>query len=260
MRNKTKIRTNEMIKWREHNIHSPDDDSGTDSDGQKEFVFNLFEEESDKTLTHEFKSKSTAPDITITLLGREECNTSTGLAVWGGTETLCAYFMEARDSGEYRDIFQRGQSRVLEIGAGLGLCGLFVAQAFQPAKVIMSDGDVDVLERLEQNIELNPVPNETETAVLSAQLVWGQNLKTFEREHGLFDVLIACECMYMTPSLQTIWETVIHLLDRHGVFLYVHQASSQVPKEKVLAMATACGFEWTTSTSHPLVHMFRRRA
>ena len=247
-----------MIKWREHNIHSPGDDSSADSDGQKEFIFDLFNEESDKTLTHEFKSKSTAPDITITLMGREECNTSTGLAVWGGTETLCSYFMKAQDSGEYKDIFQRGRSRVLELGAGLGLCGLFVAQAFQPAKVIMTDGDVDVLERLEQNIELNHAPKETETVVSSAQLVWGQNLKAFEEQHGVFDVMIACECMYMTPSLQTIWETVHQLLDRNGVFLYVHQASSQVPREKVLDMAAKCGFEWTISTSHPLVHMFRR--
>lgn len=65
-----------MIKWREHNIY---DNEGGDSDEQKEFVFNLFEEEEpDKILTHEFKSKSSAPDITITLYGREECNTSTG--------------------------------------------------------------------------------------------------------------------------------------------------------------------------------------
>ena len=248
-----------MIKWREHNIHNPDgDDSGSDSDGQKEFVFNLFEEESDKTLTHEFKSKSgDADSITITLVGREECNTSTGLAVWGGAETLCDYFVELRDTRCSTQVFQP-QSRVLELGAGLGLCGLFVAQAFEPTKVILSDGDIDVLERLEKNIEQNPTANEV--AVSSAQLVWGQNLDAFEKEHGKFDVIIASECMYMSPSLQTIWETVKHLLDTRGLFLYVHQASSQVHKEKVLEMATDCGFEWSTSTSFPLVHLFRRKA
>lgn len=244
-----------MIKWREHNIHN-DGDSGSDSDRQKQFVFNLFEEESDKTLTHEFKSKSSASDVTITLVGREECNTSTGLAVWGGAETLCEYLMKERDSGCPTQIFQQRQSRVLELGAGLGLCGLFVAHAFEPAKVILSDGDVDVLERLEKNIEQNPLDNET--LVSSEQLVWGQNLDAFEKEHGLFDVIIASECMYMSPSLQTIWETVNHLLDKSGLFLYVHQASSQVPKEKVLDMATKCGFEWTTSRSYPLVHLFQR--
>jgi SAM-dependent methyltransferase len=254
------LRNKIMIQWREHNIHNPNDDgddSGSDSDGQKEFVFNLFEEESDKALTHGFKSKSGDVDIVITLVGREECNTSTGLAVWGGAETLCDYFMEELDSGCSELLFRKGQSRVLELGAGLGLCGLFVAQAFAPVKVILTDGDVDVLERLEKNIEQNPTSNETH--VSCAQLVWGNNLDVFADEHGKFDVIIASECMYMTPSLQTIWDTVKHLLDSNGVFLYVHQASSQVPNEKVLEMATDGGFEWTTSSSFPLVHLFRRK-
>lgn len=65
-----------MIEWREHNIYDSDE-SGRDE--QKEFLFNLFkEEEPDNILTHGFKSNSSAPDITITLYGREECNTSTG--------------------------------------------------------------------------------------------------------------------------------------------------------------------------------------
>jgi 16S rRNA G527 N7-methylase RsmG len=248
-----------MINWREHNIHNPNDghDSGSDSDGQKEFLFNLFEEETDKALTHDFKSKSGAVDITITLVGREECNTSTGLAVWGGAETLCDYFMEEIDSGRSENLFQKGQSRVLELGAGLGLCGLFVAQAFEPSKVILTDGDVDVLERLEKNIEQNPTSHEIQ--VSCAQLVWGQNLDVFADEHGKFDVIIASECMYMSPSLQTIWDTVKILLDKNGVFVYVHQASSQVPNEKVLEMATNCGFEWSTSSTFSLVHLFRRK-
>lgn len=248
-----------MIKWREHNIHNPDEgDSGSDSDGQKEFVFNLFEEETDKTLIHEFKSKSGVTDLTIRLVGREECNTSTGLAVWGGAETLCNYFVELRDSECDAQVVFPPKSRVLELGAGLGLCGIFVAQAFDPEEVILSDGDVDVLERLQNNIEQNPTSNDTE--VTSAQLVWGQNLDKFEEEHGKFNVIIASECMYMSPSLLTIWETCMHLLEKSGVFLYVHQASSQVPKEKVLEMAADCGFEWTTSTAFPLVHLFRRKS
>jgi len=246
-----------MTKWREHNIHDNEDDSGNDSDAQKEFVFNLFEEESDKILIHDFKSKSTAADITIQLIGREECNTSTGLAVWGGAETLCDYLLEERDCGSPSQIFRRGQSRVLELGAGLGLCGIFVAHAFEPVKVVLSDGDVDVLERLETNIKENQATNGA--LVLPAQLIWGQNLDAFQNMHGKFDVIIASECMYMGPSLQSIWETVNHLLDTCGVFLYVHQASSQVPKEKVLERAAYCGFEWTTSTSFPLIHLFRRK-
>lgn len=248
-----------MITWREHNIHTPQNNgnSDDDSDTEKVFAFNLFDEESDKTLTYRFTPKSSA-DFTITLTGRDKMCTSTGLAVWGGAETLCNYFLEEQDSDGPAEIFQRGQSRVLELGAGLGLCGLFTAKAFEPAKVILSDGDVDVLERLQKNIQDNATSSET--VVSCAQLVWGQHLNAFEEQHGKFDVIIASECMYMSPSLQTIWQTVNHLLAKvNGVFLYVHQASSQVPNEKVLEMATHCGFVWSTSVSHPLVHLFRRQ-
>lgn len=179
-----------------------------------------------------------------------------GLAVWGGAETMCNYLLDERDSESHLQIFQ-GQSRILELGSGLGLCGIFVAMAFYPTEVILSDGDVDVLERLQKNIEQNAMGDET--AISSAQLVWGENLDTFEQEHGKFDVIIAAECMYMPPSLYTIWSTVKYLLQHDGVFLYVHQASSQVQKEKVLEMATECGFDWTTSSSYPLVHLFRRK-
>ncbi|KAL3791030.1 hypothetical protein HJC23_003019 [Cyclotella cryptica] len=249
-----------MITWREHNIHTPQSngDNDYDSDGEKAFVFNLFDDVADKTLTYKFKSKSSAIDITITLTGREQMCTSTGLAVWGGAETLCNYFLEEHDTDNPTEIFRRGRSRVLELGAGLGLCGLFTAKAFEPGEVMLSDGDVDVLERLQKNIEQNATSSRT--TVSCAQLVWGQNLDAFEEEHGKFDVIIASECMYMTPSLQTIWQTVNHLLaESNGVFLYVHQASSQVPNEKVLEMATHCGFVWTTSLSYPLVHLFRRK-
>ena len=180
-----------------------------------------------------------------------------GLAVWGGAETLCNYLLEVRDSESHLQIFQQGQSRILELGSGLGLCGIFVAKAFHPAEVILSDGDVDVLERLGKNIQQNAMDGET--AISMEQLVWGENLDTFEQEHGKFNVIIASECMYMPPSLYTIWSTVKHLLQNDGVFLYVHQASSQVDKEKVLEMASDCGFEWTISSSYPLVHLFRRK-
>ena len=251
--------SNIMIAWREHNIHTSDDngDSNDDHDEEKAFVFNMFADESDKILNYEFKSKTSAEDITITLTGREGMCTSTGLAVWGGSETLCDYLLEERDYGCPTNIFKRGQSRVLELGAGLGLVGLFVAQAFEPAEIIMSDGDVDVLERLQKNIEQNTISNET--AVSCAQLVWGQNLDSFEEQHGKFDVIIASECMYMKPSLQSIWETVDHLLAKtDGVFLYVHQASSQVRSEKVLEVASSRGFVWSTPDSSPLVHLFQR--
>jgi|EP00970_Alexandrium_tamarense_P020006 predicted nicotinamide N-methyase len=243
--------------WREHRVHAYEEEKGVD---EQVFLFNLFEKGEDETLIYEYNMPEctknrlkSSSNVTITLTGRSDMSTSTGLAVWGGAEVLCRYIAEQKES----DMLISKGSRVLELGAGLGLCGLLLAQCFTPATVVLSDGDVDVLKRLVLNTQQNASP-----ATVS-QLVWGQNLNIFKQQHGVFDVILATDCVYMTPSLFPLWKTIDHLLCRESsaVFIYVNVCASQVPMDKVLALASQFGFTWTQPTHSDFrdVFMFRRK-
>jgi len=167
-------------------------------------------------------------------------------ALWLGSEILCQYLVEHPELIVGK--------RVLELGAGIGLCGLG-ALHLGASNVLMTDGDSDVLENLRYNVNLNINRANPRASLISCpQLIWGRNLDQFEK----VNVMLACDCIYMTPSLKPLWETVHQLLEPDGVFIYVNVCASQAPVESVLETAISFGFAWTrTVTSQGSVFLFR---
>jgi len=99
---------------------------------------------------------------------------STGLIVWPAALCLCKYLLHLYEIE--KQFFEK--KRVLELGSGLGLCGLFAA-AFGSEKVILTDRSLEVLELLERNVKKNftELNNKSFWKCLNGVLVW-KNSKT----------------------------------------------------------------------------------
>lgn len=87
-------------KWFEHQIH--EDESGED----KEFVFALFaKEEPYDTMKFEFPN---VPEIAIQ--SQTESPTSTGLALWLGSERLCTFLADHKELVSGKEVIELGKN------------------------------------------------------------------------------------------------------------------------------------------------------
>ena len=272
------------IAWKEHEVHNTSSydnhnkeshDEEEDAEDDKAYVFDFFgKDDAYETLDLEFSGLPV-----LSLRGQLECPSSTGLGMWKGADVLCDYLVSTQ---------LVAKKRVLELGAGVGLCSL-VAYHLGASRVLCTDGDSTVLRNLRYNIcrnvatrttmksfpdddddkeemkdEASPEMNHnvpttaSSSRISSHQLIWGRNLDTFVQEFGRHDVLLAADCIYMTTSLQPLWDTVDRLLEPAGVFLYVNLCASQAPMEKVLHVATDHGFTWTLEGDTQEVYVFQK--
>jgi len=141
--------------------------------------------------------------------------------------------------------------RVLEVGSGLGRCGLLAHQLSDGnATTILTDGDTDTLKQLRRNIK-NNTPEE-DNAISCRQLLWGEeHAKIFlkEEEGCKFDLILGSDLIYVTSVIRPLFETVRVLLSTTIIsgskFLMAHCArreGNEVDLSMVLDVATQEGF------------------
>jgi len=133
---------------------------------------------------------------------------------------------------------------VLEVGAGAGLPGIVAHKVLGAARVLVTDGDYDALQNLQTNVEANKLRERGSTrSIACLQLIWGRGVAKFKDTHGLQDVVLAADCVYMGPSLQPLWQTLDALLKPEGLFVYCQTAASAVPWKDFSEQVDAHGFE-----------------
>ena len=173
--------------------------------------------------------------------------TLTGYGVWFGAHNLTDYVMAnlASFSGH----------AVLEVGAGLGLCGISVATMLQdgtaptsggPLPIVLTDGEVELLPLLRENCAANQV------AASVSKLWWGDegDISAIEVAHPSgFGVVLGADLIYSTPQLAALpplFATVSRLMARGAdarFYLAVTRRSFGI--SDVLAVARAHGFRWS---------------
>ena len=246
------------VPWREHHIHH---DGSEADEGADDFHLQLFAPPDDPFRTFEYSFPVTLADgggtsaVECRLRGQEE-HTSTGLALWSGS------LMLARHLADHPDLV-RGR-RVLELGAGMGLCGI-VAHKLGCRDASLTDGDAKVLDNLRYNVRTNvpPASSHGGSPISCPQLIWGQGLDEFmsQRFHGgeRYDVIMASDVGYMTKSLDPLWRTIDRCLEATGggMFIYVGECSSQDSVEHFLNVARRFKFTWTVMPDE--VYIFRRK-
>jgi len=225
--------------------------------------------------------------INVTLKGMktENCQTisSTGLTLWNASTLLCEFVCSNVGIIKQKDI--------LEVGSGLGLCGI-VAYKMGARRVIMTEGDTDVLVQMRKNVNLNiynicqsPYQLECEEELIPSclnilpcrQLKWGSCeinefrkkwccAKTKEMGTGVytcandrFDVIMGSDIIYADDIIEPLFDTVTGLLSYsiHALFLLAY-IRRNVKIELVLDCAKRRGFHYEKAdhTMDDGVYMF----
>lgn len=152
-------------------------------------------------------------------LDSEETDRSTGVTLWRAAPRLATFLQNHSE-------VVRGKS-VLELGAGLGLCGI-TAYYLGAQSVIMTDGDTQTLREMRENVRRNCgvfMANHCKSStdsnrITCRQLIWGSSqMKNFS-QHGNFDTIIGADVVYTQESIKPLLDTVAYLLKKpHGQFI-----------------------------------------
>ncbi len=147
-------------------------------------------------------------------LDSEETDRSTGVTLWQAAPRLATFLQNHPE-------VCRGKS-VLELGAGLGLCGI-VAHVLGAQSVMMTDGDTLTLHQMRGNVLRNrctTTPTTDSNHITCRQLIWGSpHMENFSR-HGKYDTIIGADVVYTQNSISPLLDTVACLLKKtHGQFV-----------------------------------------
>ena len=129
--------------------------------------------------------------------------------------------------------------RVLELGAGVGLCGMAAAAAGAQS-VVMTDGNLLALDLLKRNCEASTAAAE----IRATQLHWGKGaaLDQFVSEHKGFDLVLAADVVYDLSFAQSFFETAHTMLvstDGQLLMSYVPRGSMEDVNVVVAAAESA---------------------
>ena len=243
---------------------------GNDEEDVDHHAFDLFSstdniENECSEITYDFVNVGSNELHTVRLRFHEDYTQSTGLSIWKGAEVLCDYlrnhakelFANKNPEGNNKG---NKEQKVLELGAGVGLCSL-AAHSLGAERVVATDGDATVLENLKQNIDMNRV--DLDRNIVCQQLIWGHStqMKSILETHGPFDIVLAADVCYMTKSLVPLLSTAHALMKDDGVLILVHQSYSQEVDfhETIVTLGESQGFACECQRDEPEVYMFRKK-
>ncbi|KAJ1446259.1 putative methyltransferase-domain-containing protein [Pelagophyceae sp. CCMP2097] len=160
-----------------------------------------------------FEKRRTFVRAGRTFVIEQEFNTkqsrSTGTGVWECAEVLSSYLADTAPS------LAAGQ-RVLELGAGCGLCSI-VAAAAGAQRVVTTDGDEGVLRHLEVILDANTLQPRPETV----KLRWEDATAATAASLGApFDVILGADVTYYPGSALSLANALVaHASPRTTVLL-----------------------------------------
>ncbi|KAL3787369.1 hypothetical protein ACHAWO_000579 [Cyclotella atomus] len=217
------------------------------------------------TECHNFAYKILNDDITLKIEGfhsdSEQTWNSTGLTLWKSSHYLCQYLVDhckefmlpASESGI--ECVDDRQMKVLEVGSGLGRCGMLAhllsKASGNDTKTVLTDGDTDTLKQLRHNVQ-NNIDNQDNFEC--KQLLWGKDnalqfLQKQSEETSKFDLILGSDLLYVTSVIQPLFKTIHELLKPNdGKFFMAHccrRVGNDVTLDEVLTIAHEMGFMCT---------------
>ena len=243
-----------MASQEEEQVWIEDEDPEVNSENDEDFGSNLFAAPTKPQDQFEIVHG----DITLSLKGITGVRyphllNSTGLTLWKGSKSLAEYL------SVHDDLIVN--KKVLELGAGTGICGL-MAHKLEAEHVIITDGDTDTLRNIRENINLNV--KQDDSSIQCQQLLWGANVEAFRQKWSAddqgFDIVMGGDIVYAQRSLEPLFETVVSLLSNEAgakfILSYVYR--SGVTIENVFNCAKKHGFQWVESEDNECVYIFFR--
>jgi predicted nicotinamide N-methyase len=240
-------------RWERNSKQVENDEKDEDSD-----------DESLPPPTEQYKFTYTTPssnNIVLKLEGyhsdSEQTWNSTGLTLWKSSNYLCQFLVD-----HCKELFcnelshdDSGKQRmILEVGSGLGKCGMLAhllsKENWKDTMTVLSDGDTDTLKLLRRNTSNNI----DDDSVICRQLLWGRDhaiqfLKQHnDEQRSKFDLIIGSDLLYVRSVMQPLFETVFELLNQNdGQFLMAHccrRVGNEVTLEELLSVSYNVGFEF----------------
>jgi predicted nicotinamide N-methyase len=193
----------------------------------------------------DFTFDSSTDKVTIKLLGVSsalgQTLASTGLTVWLAARQLAEYLWQIRAS-------LAGQ-RIVELGSGLGLCGLLCSKLCDSSgSVVLTDGGDEFTPVAQTVLEQQVQRNSTDAAACSVQvLTWGEH-EQFIAQHtsAPFDLIIAADVLYEAEAVAPFMDTVAALLQlQPRARLLLGYAHRNVSIDTVWAVAAEKGLVWS---------------
>lgn len=130
-----------------------------------------------------------------------------GCKCWLGSIASVIYFTHQNTLNT-----QNTSCNILELGAGVGICGIVLAKFNGLANIVISDGFVNLSQVIEKNITINILKNAS-----YAHLKWGDH----HHEQGRFDYVIGCECVYR-PEVADLIDTTMYFLKTNGKAIFIN--------------------------------------
>ncbi|XP_057419706.1 calmodulin-lysine N-methyltransferase [Lotus japonicus] len=145
---------------------------------------------------------------------------NTGLVCnWPSEDVLAHYCLSNAD------IFR--SKNVIELGSGYGLAGFVISAVTEASKVVISDGNPQVVDYTQHNIEANSGAF-GETIVKSMMLHWNQ--EDIFNVTDTFDIIIASDCTFFKDFHKGLAQVVKHLLSKaassEAIFLSPNRGNS----------------------------------
>jgi len=221
-------------------IEAPDG-WGSTKEEEENIAFDLFgSDDKSETFTYDIQlDKDNCKRIALTgfELDSDETDHSTGVTLWQAAPRLADYLNQ--NSG----MLCKGKS-VLELGAGLGLCG--TVACYMGAKVTLTDGDTKTLKGMRANVKRN-CNNDVGDRIQCKQLLWGApHMNTFLEENGQYDTIIAADVIYTKDSIVPLMQTVACLLNSTGQFVLSRYTKwHSIEDDTVIELAKQQGLECT---------------
>ncbi|ESR38687.1 hypothetical protein CICLE_v10026134mg [Citrus x clementina] len=135
------------------------------------------------------------------------CNIdNTGLVCHWPSEDVLAFF-----SLSHADMFR--SKRVIELGSGYGLAGLVIAATTEALEVVISDGNPQVVDYIQRNVDANSGAFGG-TTVKSMTLHWNQD--DFPYIVDTFDVIVASDCTFFKEFHKDLARIIKFLLKKVG--------------------------------------------
>jgi predicted nicotinamide N-methyase len=135
----------------------------------------------------------------------------TGQILWPG----CILLMHWID----RHISVFNNRSVIEIGAGTGVCSLFIATHGNPSSVLATDGSAPVVELIERNVAFHCRSGSVQVRTMR----WTRAAcRGVCAEFGKFDFVIGSEIAYDENYVEALVDSVDDLLSPGGRFIIGH--------------------------------------
>lgn len=127
--------------------------------------------------------------------------------VWDASIVLARYLIQ--QCQKYPD-FLKGKN-VLEIGSGLGLCGM--TAAVLGAKLVLMTDLKDAVPLLEYNVEQNKGKFDKTTNIQVLEFTWSKEEAEKLMQDKTYDYVLMSDCIYYEESLEPLIDTLNVLTD-----------------------------------------------